>query len=251
MDEVTRAVAEAIKRHLMTRTAPTLGATEHDLARIAVETLAAQGDITDEQIKEAVVLPLAESFTSKSGDVKYIALDGSEPDRYTDHNMGWAKQESRNFPPAVRALLARQAAVHATREAELADRGVDMEQRYNAACEERDEAQSEVTALRVENAELLAQKALTDRLTSNPVYVAALAKADAHDKCERERLAVVVERDALRATVERVRAEIEHAESNGQVLSGSCQGVGPGETVPAVRISYLRAALADPKGDGA
>lgn len=36
--------------------------------------------------------------------------------------------------------------------------------------------------------------------------------------------------------------EITHAEANGHRLA-ACQGVGPGENVPAVRIEYLRAAL--------
>lgn len=54
-----------------------------------------------------------------------------------------------------------------------------------------------------------------------------------------------------RATETRIREEIAHAEVNGHRLDPNCQGVGPGETVPAVRVDHLRAALvtAPPQDD--
>lgn len=45
------------------------------------------------------------------------------------------------------------------------------------------------------------------------------------------------------AVIEKVRAEIHHAEDNGHHLSADCQGIAPGEHVPAVRVAHLDAAL--------
>ncbi len=42
---------------------------------------------------------------------------------------------------------------------------------------------------------------------------------------------------------ERMRSEIHHAADNGHRLDRDCQGVGPGETVPAVRVEYIEALL--------
>jgi hypothetical protein len=44
----------------------------------------------------------------------------------------------------------------------------------------------------------------------------------------------------------RIEAELVHAEANGHRL-GDCQGVAPGAVVPAVRIEYVRAAMARPE----
>jgi len=50
-------------------------------------------------------------------------------------------------------------------------------------------------------------------------------------------------RAAARLVVDILESEISHAEANGHWLDENCQGVGPGEHVPAVKIEYLRAAL--------
>lgn len=52
----------------------------------------------------------------------------------------------------------------------------------------------------------------------------------------------------LRAAIE---AEIRHASDNGHVLDRDCQGVGPGDLPPAVRVDALRAALARIPDEGA
>jgi hypothetical protein len=41
----------------------------------------------------------------------------------------------------------------------------------------------------------------------------------------------------------RIEAELDHAYFNEHFLSQDSQGVGPGERVPAVRVSSIRAAL--------
>lgn len=51
-----------------------------------------------------------------------------------------------------------------------------------------------------------------------------------------------VERDRL---IERVEEQLHHAEDNEHHLDRDCQGVAPGEFVPAVRISYIRQALGE------
>lgn len=43
--------------------------------------------------------------------------------------------------------------------------------------------------------------------------------------------------------VARIETELDHAYFNGHRLHPDCQGVGPGEVVPAVRVSFIRAAL--------
>lgn len=45
------------------------------------------------------------------------------------------------------------------------------------------------------------------------------------------------------AALARVEAEVHHAADNGHILDRDCQGVAPGERVPAVRLADLRAAL--------
>lgn len=45
------------------------------------------------------------------------------------------------------------------------------------------------------------------------------------------------------ARLDKVRGELSHARMNGHRLSKNCQGVSPGERVPAVRIDYIEAAL--------
>lgn len=49
--------------------------------------------------------------------------------------------------------------------------------------------------------------------------------------------------DRLTELVTHVERELTHAHFNEQFLSDRCQGVGPGERVPAVRASFIRAAL--------
>jgi hypothetical protein len=41
----------------------------------------------------------------------------------------------------------------------------------------------------------------------------------------------------------RIEAELHHAEDNGHRLDGDCQGVAPGQRIPAVRIDFIRAAI--------
>jgi hypothetical protein len=48
--------------------------------------------------------------------------------------------------------------------------------------------------------------------------------------------------EATEAVLAMVRQQILHAEANGHHL-GQCQGVAPGEVVPAVRVDYLEAVL--------
>jgi hypothetical protein len=48
---------------------------------------------------------------------------------------------------------------------------------------------------------------------------------------------------AAEAALARVEAEVHHAADNGHILDRDCQGVAPGERVPAVRLAYIRAAL--------
>lgn len=43
--------------------------------------------------------------------------------------------------------------------------------------------------------------------------------------------------------VEKVLAELDHASANGHHLDRDCQGVGPGERVPAVRTENIEAAI--------
>jgi hypothetical protein len=40
-----------------------------------------------------------------------------------------------------------------------------------------------------------------------------------------------------------IKEQLAHAEANGHILDRDCQGVGPGERVPAVRISNIQAVL--------
>lgn len=52
-----------------------------------------------------------------------------------------------------------------------------------------------------------------------------------------------VRADERETLIRRVEAEIHHAADNGHVLDWRCQGVAPGEVVPAVRVDYIRAAI--------
>lgn len=48
----------------------------------------------------------------------------------------------------------------------------------------------------------------------------------------------------IREAIDRsVEAEIHHAADNGHMLDWRCQGVAPGEVVPAVRVDFIRAAI--------
>ena len=55
----------------------------------------------------------------------------------------------------------------------------------------------------------------------------------------------------LEARLGRVADELHHAEDNGHRLDGNCQGVSPGQRIPAVRIDFIRAAITDESGDQA
>lgn len=52
--------------------------------------------------------------------------------------------------------------------------------------------------------------------------------------------AVPLIREAL---TQKIEAEIHHAADNEHVLDWRCQGVAPGEVVPAVRVDHIRAAI--------
>jgi hypothetical protein len=205
------AVAEAIREAYLNDIK--VGAVYEPLARAAVAAIAAQGDITDEQIMDAVPV-----YTT---DAQYLV--------------------------AVRALLARQSAVHATREAEreakwvkwaedhkndgmgelLAaemkhDRLIESQQRWIEDCR-RERTAREAAEARV--AELEAATPMYD-----PRYLFA-------EQQRRERAEAEV--TALRATVERVTALCDESERRDD------------NAVGLLSTFKVRAALSDPKGEGA
>lgn len=48
---------------------------------------------------------------------------------------------------------------------------------------------------------------------------------------------------AIESLVDLLREEVNHARANGHILDRDCQGVGPGQKVPAVRIENIEAIL--------
>jgi chromosome segregation ATPase len=237
------AVAEAIKRHLNEGPEPRW--TTEAIARAAVAALAAQGDITDEQIIDAVPI-----YTT---DEQYLA--------------------------AVRALLARQAAVHATREAQLIEgfsgswnaraetaeaRIADYKERLDHACEAAAWQQSKREAAEARIAELEAANA-QHQVAAERLQVLSVSQARAEAAEARVAELEAIERNlaeqnqalrdsfptmrsenaALRATVERVRALRDEVRADAKNWMTGDRGR------YMIRADALDAALADPKGEGA
>ncbi len=176
------------------------GVRPEDAARAAVAALAAQGDITDEQLAQAC----------ERGDKTW--WDTASPGKPTRSKYDHMADE-------LRPILARQAAVHATREAELVEENERLE--LGVAQWERNE---QIAHARAEAAE-----------------AEAAARLDEIAGCHAHAATLVDKIAALSATVERVT---ELAEATGMdprvfVHAG----------MRAVIQSSIRAALADPKGD--
>jgi hypothetical protein len=191
-----------------------------DQARAAIAALAAQGDITDDEIAEAFRQSGAESAAAAVCS-EFCAMPGCDCESS-------AKSE---LIAAVRALLARQAAVHAT-EVE------GFEQRLNLAHYAYQEAKARVAEAELNARSMTeAYQAASASLARANQAVEAMDKNFDRQEAETESVldGLRAENAALRATVERVRA-----------LCGA-----PTDHLPfaAVMVADLRAALADPKED--